>query len=361
MRVLETSTCSSTGRPLRHGRLHRALLCIGLALCTLTGCEKEQTATPAAPAVTGGTPASGSGARKKIVFVFKIGGISYSEACKAGAEQAAADVSLNADVQYQAATEGTAEKQKDIIEQAIVGHADAIVVSPVDSKAILPSLKKAKEQGIHIYTWDSDAPDSPRELYMAAIDDVKIGTDIADGLAKSIGEKGKVLVFSGQNTAENLNKHLEGIKQGLAKYPGITILDTYYNDDKTDKAKQMALAALQAHPDAVGIAGTNSVSPRGAAEALRTLHKVGKVKVWGLGLPSENKPYLKDGSVTSLYLWDPQKLTYLTAKLVREALDGKMPKNGDTLAEGPIQVQGAQVTLPLRLDITRENVDSLKF
>ena len=332
----------------------------GLAGVMLMGCEKEQTQPPIGPA-TAGTQPGGSGATKKIVFVFKIGGISYSEACKAGAEQAANDKTLNADVQYQAATEGTAEKQKDIIEQAIVGHADAIVVSPVDSKAIVPSLQKAKEQGIRVFTWDSDAPDSPREFYVAAVDDVKIGTDIADGLAKSIGDKGSVLLFSGQQTAENLNKHLDGIKQGLAKHPGIKIAGTYYNDDKTDKAKQMAVAALQAHPDTVGVAGTNSVSPRGAGEALRSLHKVGQVKVWGLGLPSENKPYLKDGSVTGLYLWDPQKLTYLTAKLVREALDGKTPKDGDKIADGAIQVSGALVTLPLRLEITKDNVDSLKF
>ncbi len=326
----------------------------------LMGCEKEQ--TPAAnPTTPTGKATTGTGAKKKIVFVFKIGGISYSEACKAGAEQAANDASLNADVQYQAATEGTAEKQKDIIEQAIVGHADAIVVSPVDSKAIVPSLQKAKDQGIRVFTWDSDAPDSPREFYVAAVDDVKIGVDIAEGLAKSIGSKGKVILFSGQQTAENLNKHLDGIKQGLAKYPDIKVVNTYYNDDKTDKAKQMAIAALQANPDIVGIAGTNSVSPRGAGEALRSLHKVGPIKVWGLGLPSENKPYLKDGSVTGLYLWDPQKLTYLTAKLVREALDGKPPKDGDTIGEGTIHVSGPIVTLPLRLEITKDNVDSMKF
>jgi rhamnose transport system substrate-binding protein len=338
-----------------------ALGITGLAVMVLMGCEKEQTQPATGSTTNVPAPNSGSGTRKKIVFVFKIGGISYSEACKAGAEQAAADTTLNADVQYQAATEGTAEKQKDIIEQAIVGHADAIVVSPVDSKAIVPSLTKAREQGIHVFTWDSDAPDSPREFYVAAVDDVKIGTDIADGLAKSINKKGNVVLFSGQNTAENLNKHLDGIKQGLQQYPEIKVLDTYYNDDKTDKAKQMAVAALQAHPDAVGIACTNSVSPRGAGEALRTLHKVGTVKVWGLGLPSENKPYLKDGSVTGLYLWDPQKLTYITAKLVRAALDGKAPKDGDTLPEGTIHVNGALVTLPLRLEITRDNVDSMKF
>ena len=123
----------------------------------------------------------------------------------------------------------------------------------------------------------------------------------------------------------------------------------------------MAVAALQAHPDAVGIACTNSVSPRGAAEALRTLHKVGKVKVWGLGLPSENKNYLKEGSVTGLYLWDPQKLTYDAAKLVRAALDGRSPKEGDPLPDGALHVKGALVTLPLRLEITKDNVDSMKF
>ena len=212
-----------------------------------------------------------------------------------------------------------------------------------------------------MFTWDSDAPSSPREFYVAAVDDVKIGADIANALAKSIDEKGTVLLFSGQSTAENLNKHLDGIKAALAKYPNIKIGDTYYNDDVTDKAKSMAVAALQKHPEAVGIAATNSVSPRGAAEALRTLNKVGKVKVWGLGLPSENKNYLKEGSVTGLYLWDPQKLTYLTAKLVSDALNGKAPTDGDVVPEGTIHVTGPMVTLPLRLEITKDNVDSLKF
>jgi rhamnose transport system substrate-binding protein len=335
-----------------------ALAALGFAAMVLTGCEKEQNAPtpnpPANPASSGGT---GAGAKKKIVFVFKKGGIAYSDACKAGAEQAGADPAINANVQYLAATEGTAEKQRDIVEQAIVGHADAIVVSPVDSKAIVPSLQKAKEAGVRVFTWDADAPDSAREFYVAAVDDVQIGVDIADGLAKSMGEKGVVLLFSGQPTAENLNKHLDGIKQGLGKYPGIKQV----MPDDTTKAKSVALAALQAHPEATGIAATNSPSPRGAAEALRSLHKVGQLKVWGLGLPTENKPYLKDGSVTGLYLWDPQKLTYLTAKLVRGALDGKPPKEGDTIAEGTIHVKGPLVALPLRLEITKENVDSLKF
>lgn len=333
-----------------------------LSILCIIGCTPEETKPTAGTGKDSGEVTGEAGKKKKIVFVFKIGGISYSEACKAGATQANDDPELNVEVQYQAATEGTSEKQRDIIEQAIVGKADAIVVSPVDAKAIVPSLQSAVEKGVRVFTWDSDAPESPREFYVAAVDDVQIGVDIADALAKEVGEKGKVLIFSGQKTAENLNLHVDGAVKGFQKYPNIKVgKQVYYNDDATDKAKSVALAALQANPDTVGIACMNSVSPRGAAEALRTLKKVGKVKVWGLGLPTENNTYLKDGSITGLYLWDPQKLTYMTAKMVKMALDNKAPKDGDSLPEGKIMVNKGIVTLPLRLDINKDNVDTFKF
>ncbi len=113
----------------------------------------------------------------------------------------------------------------------------------------------------------------------------------------------------------------------------------------------------------VGIACANSVSPHGAGEAVKTAGKIGKIKVWGLGLPSENKPYLMDGSVTGLYLWDPKQLTYVTAKLVRAALDGKMPADGDSVdgVEGKLQVKDQIVTLPLRLEINKDNVEKMTF
>ena len=341
-----------------------------LAMLALVGCSKEETASTTPPTgtdkkpetTTTSNPPPAGGAKKKIVFVFKIGGISYSEACKAGAEQANSDASLNANVEYQASAEGTAEKQADIIAQAIVGKADAIVISPVDAKAIVPAIEKATAAGIKVFTWDSDAPDSKREFYVAAVDDVQIGADIGEALAKSIGEKGKVLIFSGQRTAENLNKHLEGIEQSLKKHAGISIVQPYiYNDDDKSKATTMAVQALQAHPDAVGIACTNSPSPPAAGEALRKSNRLGKVKVWGLALPSETKDYFKDGAVTGLYLWDPAKLTYLTAKLVKEALDGKAPKEGQEIEGGKLSVKGPLVTLPLRLEINKDNVAQMKF
>lgn len=357
-------------RAMQKARMRRTLAALAaLLVAGLAGCSKEQPEATSggtgdkAPAANAAAPQP-AGAKKKIVFVFKVGGISYSEACRQGAQQANDDPALNVTVEYQAPAEGTSEKQVDIINQAVVGHADAIVVSPVDAKAIVPALDKAAAAGIQVFTWDSDAPDSKRLFYVAAVDDVQIGVDIGDALAKAMGEKGKALIFSGQRTAENLNAHVRGIEQALRKFPGITLLEPYiYNDDDKNKATTMAVQALQAHPDATGIACSNSPSPPAAGEALRKLNLIGKVKVWGLALPSETKPYLLDGSVTGLYLWDPARLTYLTAKLVADALHGKMPQDGETLpgVEGKLSVKGPLVTLPLRLEITKDNVEKLTF
>ena len=350
-------------------RLGTRLFLTGLAVLAIAGCSKEETnsATPpggANPAPTAGAtnPPTSSGAKKKIVFVFKVGGISYSEACKAGAQQANDDPTLNVDVTYQAPTEATAAAQNAIIEQAIVSKADAIVVSPNDADAIIPSIKKATDAGIKVFTWDSDAPKSARTFYVRAVDDVQIGADILDAVAKSAGDKGKILVVSGGRTAANLNLHLQGIEEAAKKHPGITLVKPYiYNEDDKNKATTMAVQALQANPDAVGIACVNSPSPPASGEALHKLNLIGKVKVWGLALPSETKTYLKDGSVTGLYLWDPQRLTFETAKLVKMALDGTAPKDGDKMGEGTVTVKDSTVTLPLRLEINKGNVDSLKF
>ena len=345
------------------------LFLLGLAVLALTGCTKEET-NPGNPADHGAGPnsaggktaPSSTGAKKKIVFVFKVGGISYSEACKAGAQQANDDPALNVDVTYEAPTEATAAAQNAIIEQAIVSKVDAIVVSPNDADAIIPSIKKASEAGIKVFTWDADAPKSARTYYVRAADDVQVGADILDAVAKTAGEKGQVLVVSGGRTAANLNLHLQGIEEAAKKHPGLILIKPYiYNDDDKSKATTMAVQALQANPNVIGIACVNSPSPPAAGEALRKLHLIGKIKVWGLALPSDTKTYLKDGSVTGLYLWDPQKLTYQTAKLVKETLDGKPPKDGDKTPDGTVSVKDGTVTLPLRLEITKDNVDSLKF
>src|SRR5687767_4730491 len=267
---------------------------------------------------------------REIVFVFKVDGLLYGDACKRGAQQASDELD-GVTVKYLAPDKADAGKQREIIEQLIAQKVAAIVISPNDAEAVRPIIEKATDAGIKVFTWDSDAPNSKRIFYVGA-DDVGIGVEVADRLAKDMGEKGKVQIVSGGRAADNLNAHVVGFEQGFQKDPGIT-----------------------------GFACANSPSPPAVGQAVTQLNKIGQAKVWGLALPSETKPYLKSGAVSGLILWDPAKLTYMTAKLVNDYLDGKEPTDGMDFPEvGKLAKKGAQIVMPTTV-ITKENVDEFNF
>lgn len=343
-----------------------------LAVLSLSACNSSsQSGAPPsggnAPgnASGGGTPNAG-GATKTIAFVFKS--VSpYSEACKKGAEQANEELKASGvKVEYYAPEKEDNLKQVNQIETLIASKVSAIVISPNDAKAIAPVIKNATEAGIKVYTWDSDAPGSARIFYVAAVDDVGIGVDIAESLAKDLGGKGKVAIMSGGRAAANLNLHVQGVEQGLAKYPNITVLKPYiYNEEDQSKAVELAKAAFQKDPDIAGFAGVNSQAPPGIGEAVRQMKKTGQVKVWGLALPSATKDYLKQGELSGVILWDPAKLTYLTALLVNDDLNGKKPVDGKDYKDiGKIKVStkpdGIYVQMP-STTFNKANVDQYNF
>jgi len=330
-----------------------AIVCaVLLALAiALAGCGKSAEKSASAPK-----------GKRTIVFVFKLVGIPYSNACERGAQQAAKDLGVNVEFTGPAKG-GDVAGQIRIIENQISRGVDAIVISPNDPNSVKPVIEKAMKRGIKVFTWDSDAPDTKRIFYVAAADDVGIGTDIVDKLAKDCGGKGKIGVMSGGQGALNLNLHVDGVMKGLKKYPGMSLAKPIiYNNDQPQQAQSGVAGLLQANPDLVGIACVNSPGPPGAARALVAAGKSGKVKIWGLSMPSENKQYLKDGTVNGLILWDPAKLTWVTAKLVNDYLDGKQPVDGmDVKDVGKLKVGKNGVVIMPGVVITKDNVDQFNF
>lgn len=300
--------------------------------------------------------------KRTIVFVFKLVGIPYANVCERGAMRAAKELGVNVEFTGPAKG-GDVAGQIRIIENQISRGVDAIVISANDPNSVKPVIDKAMRQGIKVFTWDSDAPDSKRIFYVAAADDVKIGADILDHLVKDIGGKGKIGIMSGGQGALNLNLHLEGMMARLKDYPNIQLVKPIlYNNDQPQQAQSGVAGLVQANPDLVGIAAINSPGPPGTARALIAAGKAGKVKVWGLSMPSENRQYLKDGAVNGLILWDPSKLTFLTAKLVNDYLDGKKPVDGMEVKDiGKLKVSKNGFIIMPGLVITKENVDQFDF
>ena len=234
-----------------------------LSVLGLASCDKGSNPPASQPPSGGSSSASNSASKnKRIVFIFKSAG-QYSEACKKGQEQANEELKpQGVSVEYRAPDKADVGKQIAMVEQLIAEKADAVVISPNDAKAIEPIVNKAMDAGVKVFTWDSDAPTSKRIFYVAAADDVQIGVDIAEALAKDLGGKGKVQIMSGGRAADNLNLHVDGMRKGFAKFPGIKVIEpAIYNEEDTAKANSLAKQAFQRDPDLAGFACANSQSP----------------------------------------------------------------------------------------------------
>ena len=103
---------------------------------------------------------------------------------------------------------------------------------------------------------------------------------------------------------------------------------------------------------------------RSAAEAVKQAGKAGKVKVIGLGLPNENRRYVKEGVTDSVILWKTEDLGALTVEAAVALAKGTL-KAGDTsfrsATVGPVEIKGDSILLGKPFIFNRGNIDQFNF
>jgi rhamnose transport system substrate-binding protein len=102
------------------------------------------------------------------------------------------------------------------------------------------------------------------------------------------------------------------MKEQLPKYPSMKLVTTVYGNDDPATSLTVLQGMLSAYPNLKGIISPTTVGISTAAQYLSTHPDVAKrVTLTGLGLPSQMRKYVKDGTVQSFELWNPSNLGYL--------------------------------------------------
>ncbi|MHC1773698.1 MAG: autoinducer 2 ABC transporter substrate-binding protein [Flexilinea sp.] len=301
----------------------------------------------------------------KIAFIPQLIGIPYFTAMEDGGKEAAK--ALGVEFLYTGATQASAAEQVKIMDSLIRQGVDAISLSTLDSSSTNPYIEKAQEAGIHVYTSDSDAPDSTREFYVAQALDKDLGYTLIDRLAAQINEEGQIGIVSGESTATNLNTWIDYMKERLAeKYPKIEIADIRYTQGgSSESALKQAQELMTRFPDLKGLVAVASSTIPGVAQAVQQEGRAGEIAVIGYGSPATVKPYMESGVMAESILWNAYELGYLTVWAGKMVVEG-IPFEEENIIEGitnPVKYFADDKILLLGepLVITPENVNDFTF
>jgi rhamnose transport system substrate-binding protein len=286
------------------GVLALALVAVTAAACASSAASNgDQTTAPTATTITKGLT---------VYFIPKDTQNPYEVIAVQGGKKAVQEAGGTAVVS--SGTQDTAAAQIPSIQAAIQAHADAIVIAGNDPSALCPALNQASSAGIKIVSFDSDIScgTSPNHLFINQANTRDIGTSEVDLLAKEIGAKGQIAILSAEASATNQNSWIGYMKQELQKYPNMQLVSTVYGNDDPATSLTVLQGLLSAYPNLAGIISPTTVGISTAAQYLDT-HKslLAHLTLTGLGLPSQMKSYVHDGTVKEFELWDPSKLGYL--------------------------------------------------
>ena len=300
--------------------------------------------------------------RPVIAMMPKAKGDPYFVSCRVGAEEAAAE--LGVELIWDGPTGLDAARQNELVESWITRGVDVIAVAVENRASISTALRKAQSRGIHVLTWDADAEPDARAFFVNQATAEGIGTALTDEAARLLGGKGEFAVITGALTAANQNEWISFIKKRLAeKHPHLKLATIRPSDDDRDKAFAETQTILRAFPSVKLVMAISAPAVPGAGEAVRQARRA-DVKVIGLSLPNMNKPYVHEGVVQTVMLWNTADLGYLTVYAGALMVQGKLAPGAQSLEAGrlgTVAIRGSEIILGPPLFFTKENIDKFDF
>jgi ribose transport system substrate-binding protein len=258
------------------------LACVMLLTFALTACSTPAaTQAPAAPAATT-APAAATVDPKTPVYEFNTTGLkankNYNIAIVlknssnavwlqhiAAAQQAATDMGFTLS-SYAPTAVSSVEEQTRILEDLIAKKVDCIILAPVSTDGIASAIKKLNAAGIPV-AYDNTRGSGGDYIAYTGLDNIKLGRELGDYIAKKMGEEGKLLILEGVPGQSTSDDRTKGVKESIAKYPKI-IAESQPAHWVYAEALDITTTYLTKWPDLKAIVNVGNTMAQGAAEAV---------------------------------------------------------------------------------------------
>jgi len=199
------------------------------------------------------------------------------------------------------------------IEDLIQKKVAVIAINPTDSDAIVPTIKKINAAKIPVITVDRGANGGVVAAHIAS-DNVAGGMMAAEYVGKRLNGKGNVVMLEGIAGTSAARDRGRGFRDGLKKYPGITLVAVQTAD--FDRAKGLAVMEniLQAQKKIDAVFAQNDEMALGAIQAIAAAKRQKEMFVVGFDAIADALKAVQDGTMAATIAQQPKEMGRLAVE-----------------------------------------------
>lgn len=217
------------------------------------GCSK-----PSEPSAAGAKPET-----LKIGMSFQELDNPYFAVMKEALDEAAA--SMSAEVFVTDARHDVTKQISDI-EDLIQKGIDILLINPTDTVGVEGAVRDAKSAGVVVVAVDAQAS-GPVDAFVGSRN-YEAGRLAGEYLGQVLEGRGEVAVLDGIPVVPILDR-VRGFKDGVAKYPGIELVDVQNGRQERSTALTVTENMIQSHPNLKGLFSVNDGGALGALAAIK--------------------------------------------------------------------------------------------
>ncbi len=274
-----------------------------------------------APAAPGATPTPAAAQPQEIVLGLSLSTLNnpFFVTLKEGAEKAAAQYGVRlivVDAQDDPAKE--AANIEDLIQKKV----SALLINPTDTKAVVPSIQKANQAKIPVFTVDRAAEGGEIVSHIAS-DNVAGGRMAAEFLCQALKGKGKVVELEGIPGTSAARDRGKGFNDYLKeKCSGLEVIARQPADFNRAKGLQVFENILQAQPQIDGVFAHNDEMVLGAIQAAEAAGRTGIIFV-GFDAIDDAVKAVKEGKLAATVAQQPAEMGRLAVEMAVKYLRGE--------------------------------------
>ena len=213
-------------------------------------------------------------------------------------------------------------KQSNQVKDFIVRKVAAIVISPCESRSIVPVIQEANAAGIPVFTVDIPCREPGVTIVsQIATDNLGGGREAGKAVIEALGEAGGPVAILHYKQAESCRLRVQGFREVIDAHNAVAeekipIVGEYEGGAAKDSSSVAMKDILQSNDGLKAVFAINDPSALGARAALEQAGQADSVIIVGFDGQPEGKQAIKDGKIYADPIQFPDRMGVEVVKAI---------------------------------------------